>query len=436
MPPRGLTGSRIRVRRVALCRTQRELAGEVGISAAYLSLIEHDRRRIGGKLLGDIARRLDVSVGSLADGIDSELVAALHHAVAGMPAIPAEADRAEEFSGLFPGWAELVAAQFRRIDDLERKVESLADRLAHDPDLAVSLHEVLNTATAIRSAASILVGTENIEDEWRDRFHRNIHEDSQRLAEAGQSLASYLDVVENERKDPVSPQEELERWLAERDHHIAGLELRSPTTVDALLTQTPGMESMSGRALAGRYFERYRADARRMPLPDFRDRAESLDFDPLALAEEFGVDLAAVMRRAAALPTPEGVGRIGLVTCDSSGTLTFRKPVDGFPLPRFGAACPLWPLFQALGRPFVPVRALVGIHGREPVRFLVYAVAQPQGQVGFHAPQIFEGTMLMLPAGRVTFPDLPVLSAGTSCRICPSDSCDARREMSILMEGE
>ncbi|MCB1843770.1 MAG: hypothetical protein KDI09_12470, partial [Halioglobus sp.] len=30
---------------------------------------------------------------------------------------------------------------------------------------------------------------------------------------------------------------------------------------------------------------------------------------------------------------------------DGSGTLTLRKPVAGFSLPRFGAACPLWPLY-------------------------------------------------------------------------------------------
>jgi len=414
--------------------SQADLARDVGISAAYLSLIEHNRRRIGGRLLGDIARRLGVAVGSLADGADSALVATLRAAAAGTPDVGVEADRAEEFAGRFPGWAELVAAQARRVGDLERAVESLADRVAHDPHLAVSLHELLSAVTAIKSAASILVETDRIEDEWRDRFHRNIHEDSQRLAEASRSLVSYLDVAEKGSTAPGSPQEELERWLAARDYHIAELERARPATPDALFEEAPAIGSVSGRALAERHFERYRADAERMPLGDFRARATELEFDPVALSSEFGVDPAAVLRRAAALPTPEGGGRIGLVVCDGSGTLTFRKPVDGFPLPRFGAACPLWPLFQSLNRPLVPLRALFEMCGREPVRFLVYAVARPLGVAGFDAPQVFEGTMLVLPADRVTFPDLPVLSAGTSCRICPSDSCAARREMSILAQ--
>jgi len=50
-----LTGSRIRERRLMIGLRQADLAREVDISASYLNLIEHNRRRIGGKLLVDIA---------------------------------------------------------------------------------------------------------------------------------------------------------------------------------------------------------------------------------------------------------------------------------------------------------------------------------------------------------------------------------------------
>ena len=46
-----LTGSRIRERRQVLRMKQSDLASHAGISASYLNLIEHNRRRIGGKLL-------------------------------------------------------------------------------------------------------------------------------------------------------------------------------------------------------------------------------------------------------------------------------------------------------------------------------------------------------------------------------------------------
>ena len=55
-----LTGTRIRDRRVMAGTKQSALAREIGISASYLNLIEHNRRRIGGKLLLDIAGALGV----------------------------------------------------------------------------------------------------------------------------------------------------------------------------------------------------------------------------------------------------------------------------------------------------------------------------------------------------------------------------------------
>ncbi|MGB8622908.1 MAG: helix-turn-helix transcriptional regulator, partial [Paracoccaceae bacterium] len=66
-----LVGTRIRERRLVLGRRQADLAREVGISPAYLNLIEHNRRRIGGKLLVDLARKLDVDASALSEGAES-----------------------------------------------------------------------------------------------------------------------------------------------------------------------------------------------------------------------------------------------------------------------------------------------------------------------------------------------------------------------------
>jgi predicted transcriptional regulator len=122
------------------------------------------------------------------------------------------------------------------------------------------------------------------------------------------------------------------------------------------------------------------------------------------------------------------------VACDSSGTLTFRKPVARFPLPRFGAACPLWPLYLSLSRPMTPVRAVVEMPGRGEERFLTYAIAQPAGAADFDAPPVFEATMLILPPDRAAFPEGAAHPVGTSCRICPRAACSARREPTILAE--
>src|SRR5690606_18166561 len=103
--------------------------------------------------------------------------------------------------------------------------------------------------------------------------------------------------------------------------------------------------------------------------------------------------------------------------------------IAGFSLPRNGAACPLWPLYQVLSQPGRPLRALVQLPGERGGRFLCYAVAQPRGAVGFDSALVSEATMLVMsdvPEGRAPQP------VGITCRICPRVDCAARREPSVL----
>ena len=60
MPERLMIGTRIRERRVLNGMRQTELARQAGISPSYLNLIEHNRRRIGGKTLLKLAEALEV----------------------------------------------------------------------------------------------------------------------------------------------------------------------------------------------------------------------------------------------------------------------------------------------------------------------------------------------------------------------------------------
>lgn len=439
MPKSGLTGSRIRERRLQLTLRQSALARTVGISPTYLNLIEHNKRRIGGKLLMDLSRELGVEPTSLTEGAEAELLMALRDAATGRSGIDVEMDQVEDMAGRFPGWAQLLAAQQRQIVGLEQTTEALTDRLTHDPHLASSLHEVLSVVTAIRSTSGILAGTGEVDPDWQARFHRNLYEDSQRLAQSSQALVEYLDSTAQGEADTglTLPQEELETWLAERDFHIKELEGPDALSAKALMNSARGLSGSSAAvAMALDYFEQYGADARLMPLAAFSAAMDALHNDPAALATRFRCDLAQVFRRMAAMPTPEGAGRIGLVQCDGSGTLTLRKAVDGFALPRFGAACPLWPIYLALSRPVSPIRHVVEQSGRTPLTFLTYAISQPAASAGFDMPQVFRATMLILPADRVAIETgNRVLPIGTSCRICPRTACIARREPSILKDG-
>lgn len=452
MSKSALTGTRIRARRTVLGLAQAELARRVGVSPSYLNLIEHNRRGVGADLLDRMAEALGVPAESLREGAGAALLETMREAAASAPADAAalpEIDRAEEFAGRFPGWAALVAAQSRRLAALERTVERLTDRMTHDPHLSAALHELLSVASALRSTATILAETGDIAPEWRARFLANLDTDSRRMAEGAQALVGYLDAAQPEESGLAAPQEELEAWLEARGWHLPEVEGEaaphgagpSPEAgSEGLVAGAPELATASARALARSHLERARADAAALPLSRLAAALAAHGPDPAALAAALGVegDLPRLFRRLAALPAGfGGLPPVGLVVCDGSGTLTFRRPVPGFGLPRFGAACPLWPLFQALARPLQPLRVTVQTAGRPAQRFEAFAICRPRVPAGFGTPAVLEASMLLLPAAGegAAEAEAPVQAVGTSCRICPRQACPARREPALVAEA-
>ncbi len=421
-------GSRIRARRVTEGLKQADLAKRIGISASYLNLIEHNRRRIGGKLLLSIAAELGVEPQALTEGAEAALLGSLREAALATDMDQGEAARAEEFASRFPGWAIVVAEGQRRILALERTVEALSDRMAHDPQLASSMHELLTTAAAIRSTAGILAENKTLEPEWRERFHNNIDADSRRLAESAQALAGYLELDAQAAEPAGSPQEEVEAWLASEGFHFAALEGKDAgKAIDRLLDGATGLRSAAARFIARGALEQAARDAQALPMARLEAAFAGQSPDPVILARSLGVPVAVVLRRLASLAD---LGA-GLVVCDRSGTVIFRKSISGFTVPRLGACCPLWPLFAALGQPGQVVRERITQQGRADAPFEAIATTDFQGAPDYNRSPLVQGVMLILPAGSgnaVT----PVRQVGATCRICPRATCVARREPSIL----
>lgn len=101
-------------------------------------------------------------------------------------------------------------------------------------------------------------------------------------------------------------------------------------------------------------------------------------------------------------------------------------------MPRFGAACPLWPLYAALGQPLRPVEGLVEMAGPDARCFRVWAWAEVKRPFGLRGPALAHAAMLVLPESAAARAPLPI---GSSCRVCPRAVCPARREPSILGDG-
>ena len=218
-------GARIRQARLAAGLKQAELAARAGISAPYLNLIEHDRRKIAGKLLIDLAKLLDVEATLLSQGAEAALIAGLNDIAALLDTEAAVLPKdTADFAARFLPWANRLVALHGKYRELEHMVNAMADRLSHDPRLADSLFEVLSAATAIRSTSAILAETTNIEPEWQNRFHRNLNEDSRRLAAGAQALVGFLDPEEADQNNILSPREEFDGFLAAQRYYFEEFE--------------------------------------------------------------------------------------------------------------------------------------------------------------------------------------------------------------------
>ena len=316
-----LTGSRIRERRQISGLRQAELARRVGISASYLNLIEHNRRRIGGKLLVDIAGVLSVEPSVLTQGIEATLISALREAAVDAIGQKAEVDGLEEFAGRFPGWAGVLAQMHRRVVSLERTVEALSDRLTHDPHLAASMHEVLSTAAAIRSTAAILADTQDLDSEWQDRFHKNLHQDAERLADSSKALVTYLDDSDSAVDPRGAPLEEVEAFFEAHAHHFPEIE----ETGDWESIPLDTFDTSAARTVAQDTLQSYAEDARAIPLEELKFALNGGEPNPALLATHFSVDIATVLRRLACLPEGTLARPAGLVICDASGNILFFK---------------------------------------------------------------------------------------------------------------
>jgi predicted transcriptional regulator len=286
--------------------------------------------------------------------------------------------------------------------------------------LSQSLHELLSSLSAVRATAAILAETPDLEPDWAARFHANLHQDSERLVAGAEALVSFLDAGQGiEEQGIAAPQEEVEDWLRGRSWVLTDAELFA-----GLADEIGHLASSAARSLARTHVDRARADAALLPEAAFAAVLAEIGPDPIALAERFGCPPLVVMRRLAGTAGLQA----GLVICDGSGTLTFRKPATGFPLPRFGSACPLWPLYAALGRPMQPFEARVQMAGQSDRRHRVVAWAETRHPQGLRGPELREAAMLILPDEGGG----PALRVGSSCRVCARGDCPARREPSIL----
>ena len=442
--PRLFAGHELRALRQRAGLGQAAMAERVGLSVSYLSQLENDDRPMTPAVTEAFARAFPIDWNNApADDAERRLAAlreafadplfasedfgpqALHRAVEQQPLFADQFvrlhdawRRAEErlqmvddriASGV-PGDDRLPWEEVRDwfhdagnyVDSIDRAAEALADELAAEP-----LSEPL-IAHVLKSRHGVDLITSSDDGGMLRRFDR-----TRGLLTIGAAQPS-----------------ETRRFMMA--HQLAQLEFAAAI---AGVTGAARLRAAEARPLLSVGLANYAAGALLMPYRRFRDTARSMRHDIDRLCQRFGVSFEQACHRLSTLQRPAERG-IPFFFCrvDMAGNITKRHSATRLQFARFGGACPLWIVHEAVA---IPDRILVqlaempdgvgyvsmakglvkpsGSFTRAPRRYAVALGCEVEHARDF----IYADALDTANLGAAT----PI---GISCRLCPRAQCDQR----------
>ena len=220
-----LTGHRIRSLRKERGITQANLAQTADISAAYLNLIEHNRRPIGGATLLRLAAALNVAPADLTGSEEDRLLADLEE-VAADPLfmnMPITGKDLVTVLGVSPAIASMMVQLYRAYRMSLDQLDRASERMSHDPFLSNSAHNILSRITSIRSFSEILQDYEDLNDTQRARFVDGVARESELLTDTAQEMFNFLNSREAGRIQSA-PSDEVDDLIYDHGNFFPTLE--------------------------------------------------------------------------------------------------------------------------------------------------------------------------------------------------------------------
>ncbi len=211
-------GIRIRQERKRQKITQTALANDLGISASYLNLIEHNKRSISGSLLNKMARVLAVDLNDLAGYEDARLIQDLED-LSSDPLfrdLQMEEHGARNIIGRDPGWGRAFLRLHVSYIEATKMLVSLSNRFSRDPFLVEMSHEILTQITTIRSLSEIVSEFDDLTEETRRRYTSVVARESSALSTAAKTFFAFMDEVDTTART-TTPAGEVEDFII--DHH-------------------------------------------------------------------------------------------------------------------------------------------------------------------------------------------------------------------------
>ena len=435
MQRRIFAGHLVRALRTRLGINQSEMARRLHISISYLSQIENGDRPITPAVLAALGTAFPADWATIDPDDETSLL---------IDTVEAATDPSVPDARLEP---ETVRRGVKQQPQLARRMVALHNAFRRSQDQLRVLDDRFETGAgeAVRLPWDEVRDWFHAERNYIDAIDRQAERIAEELPEGPRALETRLAERFDVRVEPVGgllraydPRERVlridslqppETSLFSIAHQLARLEF-------AELIQTiahQGIDSDAGRELLSAGLANYAAGALMMPYARFRAAAREERHDIDRLRQRFGTSFEQTCHRLSTLQRPGAAG-IPFFFCrvDMAGNITKRHSATRLQFARFGGACPLWVVHEAVA---IPDRILVqlaetpdgvryvsmakglvkpsGSYTRTPRR---YAVAL--GCEESHAPEFIYADGLRT--------DGIATPIGSSCRICPRPDCDQR----------
>jgi predicted transcriptional regulator/transcriptional regulator with XRE-family HTH domain len=440
-------GPKVRSLREGRALTLDACAKQLGLSTSYLSQIETNQRPVTARVLIALSRYFGLSPGEFDTDDESRLIADLREATAdlaldvpspGLPELKLAAATtpalARQFLALHRAYRALDERMMRFDETVKIRTEDAPDSLIPYQEVRDFFHYRDNYVDELDVAAEALAADIGVggnvdvvtvfERALADRFDI-------RVVRAASPDAGYI-----RRYDPATRVVSLGRDLAEptRAFQLATqlCDLLFGQLFDQVLA-TAGMKSATARDIARIGLGNYAAGALMMPYRQFAASAMALRHDIEQLQHRYTASFEQVSHRLSTLQRPGARGiPFYFVRVDQAGNITKRHSSTRFQFARFGGACPLWNVHEALGHPGHILVQLAEMP--DGVRYLCIgrSIVKRSGNylqpnrhyaIGIgceiaHADKVVYSEGLRL--------DGQAVPVGVSCRICERPDCHQR----------
>ncbi|MGH1351269.1 MAG: helix-turn-helix domain-containing protein [Methyloligellaceae bacterium] len=435
-------GGKIRQLRRQRGMSQAQLAGELAISASYLNLLEHNRRKITVPLLLKLAQKFGLEISDLSDSDEARL----------------SGDLMEMFSDQMFGEVDITNHEVRELANssptIARSMLQLYDSYRsslNDFSLTQASNFPKHELLASEQISDFLQANANYFSELEEvaaRVRSNLDPSAQSSFE---SMSSYILNVFGVRTSIGPLPENMNQRISEGGEKFTISEtlpwesrLFHLATAIARVSAKPEIDKLVEKAgfsheeiekLARKNLASYVAGALIMPYEIFHTTAREMRYDLERLAQRFGVSFEQACHRLTTLQKPGMTGiPFHLIRTDIAGNVSKRFSMSGIQIPRHGGACPRWNVYEAF---LQPGRIMIQISEMpDGNRYFCIARTMTKGENRHNASlrhlsiglgcDLSYAKQLVYSDGLDVDNPTKVVPIGVSCRICPRKDCSVR----------